>query len=126
MKMSESLKKRIDKMPECKNKETWYELQESENVYVTIPTIDKINDIYRRKKTYFELRPLPSLEYAKEYYAQVQEVYDNYDFILNLGFFESNIHVNEIDTIQVTQTTRNKTKKICESLDARIKRLENS
>ena len=54
----------------------------------------------------------------------MQEVYDKYDFILNLGFFESNIHVNEIDMLHVTDTTRNKTNKTCESLDSRIKKLE--
>ena len=54
----------------------------------------------------------------------MQEVYNKHDFILNRGFFDSNIHVNEIDTIYITYTTRNKTNKICESLDSRIKKLE--
>lgn len=124
MKMSESLEERIDKMQESKNKEIWNELKESDNVYVTIPTVDTIDYIYDIRKGYFKLRPLESLKYAQEYYAHVQEVYNKYDFILNRGFFESNIHVNEIDTIHITDTTRNKTNKICESLDSRIKKLE--
>lgn len=124
MKMSKSLEKRIDKMQEGKEKEIWNELKESDNAYVTIPTSDRIDYIYSIREDYFKLRPLSSLKYAREYYAHVQEVYNKYDFILNRGFFESNIHVNEIDTIHITDTTRNKINKICESLDSRIKKLE--
>lgn len=124
MRMSESLEERIDKMQESKNKEIWYELKESNNAYITIPTVDRIDYIYDIRKGYFRHKPLSSLKFAQEYYAHVQEVYDKYDFILNLGFFESNIHVNEIDMLHVTDTTRNKTNKICESLDSRIKKLE--
>ena len=89
--MSESLEERIDKMQESKNKEIWNELKKSDNVYVTIPTIDTIDYIYDIRKSYFKLRPLSSLKYAREYYAHVQELYNKYDFILNRGFFESNI-----------------------------------
>lgn len=124
MRMSETLEESIEKMQESKNKEIWNELKESDNVYITIPTIDRIDHIYDIRKGYFKLRTLPSLKYSREYYAHVKETYNKYDFILNLGFFESNIHVNEIDTIHITNATRNKINKICESLDSRIKKLE--
>ena len=124
MKMSESLEERINKMQESKNKQIWNELKESNNVYVTIPIVDRIDYIYRNRSSYFKLRPLPSLKYEREYYNKVQEVYNKYDFILNLNFFDSSIHVNEIDSIYITETTRNKVNKICESLDSRIKKLE--
>ena len=124
MKMSKSLEERIDKMRESKNKQIWEELKESENAYVTIPNIDKINHIYSFRKSYFKLRPITALKYEREYYNHVQDIYNNYDFILNLSFFESNIHVNEIDALQVTPTIKNKIEKICESLDTRIMELE--
>ena len=124
MKISKSLEERINKMQESKNKQKWSELKESDNVYVTIPTIDKIDYIYRNRKSYFKLRSLNSLKYEREYYNKVQEVYNKNNFILNLNFFESNIHVNEIDSIYVTKTTRNKINKICESLNSQIKKLE--
>lgn len=124
MKISESLEERINKMRESKNKQIWNDLKESENVYITIPTIDKVNDIYNSRKGYFRLRPLNSLKYEREYYNYVQDIYDKYDFILNQGFFQSNIHVNEVDALQITPKIQNKLNKICESLDTRIKELE--
>ena len=50
MRMSESLEERIDKMQESKNKEIWYELKESNNAYITIPTVDRINYIYEHMR----------------------------------------------------------------------------
>lgn len=124
MRISKSLEERIDNMPQSKNKEKWNDLKENINVYITLPTIDKINHIYDNRKDYFRHRQVESLQYERQYYSYVFEIYDEYDYILNLDFFESTIHVNEIDRIQVTQTTKDKIKKIIQAIDKQINQLK--
>lgn len=124
MKLSKSLEQKINNMPEGKNKEKWNKLKESDNVYFTLPPLYEIESIYSSGKGYFLGKPLESLEYEREYYYAVFEMYKNYDYILDSGIYESYIHVNEIECIEVTNTIKNKLKIIIERITNRINKLK--
>lgn len=124
MKLSKTLEQKISNMTEGKNKEKWSHLQETDKAYVTILPISKIEAIYKSGKGYFYGKPLEALEYERQYYYKVFEVYNNHDFILDSGIYESYIHVNEIEYIEVTEDTKNKILKIIERINNRIDALK--
>ena len=117
--------KRIDEMKESEKKQAWKKLRKTENVYITIPDIDKLNYKYKDINSFIKLKTLPSLKYISNYYHYVNDIYQKYDFILNNDFFNCLIHPNEYDAIYITEETRNQSNKICEKIDDRIRKLEN-
>ncbi|MBQ2831802.1 hypothetical protein [Methanobrevibacter sp.] len=114
---------RIDMMEECEKKEAWEKLKKTDNVYVVIPTIDGLNYKYDCLQSNIKMYTLQSLKFSSPYYHKVNEIYQKYDFILDKGFFDANIHQNEYDTVYVTEKTRETANKICRDIDERIEEL---
>lgn len=125
MRIPTYIDKRIDEMKESEKKQAWEKLRETDNVYITIPDIDKLNYKYKDINSFIKLKTLPSLKYISNYYHYVNDIYQKYDFILNNDFFNCLIHPNEYDAIYITEETRNQSNKICEKIDDRIRKLEN-
>ena len=125
MKIPDYIDERIDEMQESEKKRAWEQLKETDNVYVQIPSIDTLNYRYKNINSLLRMKTLPALEYLSEYYRHVNDIYQNYDFILNKDFFESLVHPNEYDSIYMTDKTRNHANMICEKIDERIRKLEN-
>ena len=125
MRIPTYIDKRIDEMKESEKKQAWKKLRKTENVYITIPDIDKLNYKYKDINSFIKLKTLPSLKYISNYYHYVNDIYQKYDFILNNDFFNCLIHPNEYDAIYITEETRNQSNKICKKIDDRIRKLEN-
>lgn len=124
MKIPDYINERINEMQESEKKQVWEQLKETDNVYVQIPSIDTLNFRFKNINSHLRTKTLPALKYSSEYYHHVNDIYQNYDFIIHKDFFESLVHPNEYDSIYVTDKTRNNAKTICEKIDNRIKELE--
>ena len=94
------------------------------SIYISIPSINSLKYRYENLNSYLKSKPLDSLKYSKKYYQQINNIYQNYDFIICQDFFDCFIHPNEYDAVYVSDETRNSANKICESFDERIKELE--
>ncbi len=114
----------IENNDTSEKKKIWEELKQTDEVYISIPSINSLKFRYENLNAYLKRKSLDSLKYSKEYYQQVNNIYQNYDFILCQDFFDCFIHPNEYNSIHVSNETRNDLNKICKSFDERIKELE--
>ena len=69
-------------------------------------------------------KSVQGLEGMLTYYRNVQRIYNAYDFILTPLFFENNIHVNEIDTLYISDKSRKQVDTMCNRLTKKIEKMK--
>ena len=124
MEFTPQLNKAINNMRNGKEKKLWEKLRESERIYIYVPPVYQINRESKDFTSYMSFKSVQGLEGMLTYYRNVQRIYNAYDFILTPLFFENNIHVNEIDTLHISDKSRKQVDTMCNRLTKKIEKMK--